>query len=353
MAGRMNGYKMMKNLHFVGAGLAAALLTVSAAAQPVEQEVRFDSEPGVSLAGTLMHPEGGPYGVIVMITGAGPHGRDQQIAGVPMFAEIAAQLAGAGWASLRIDERGVGGSTGQITPHFQARMPDVLASIDFAAGQGLGPVGLLGHSEGAMLAPLAEIERPDVVEFLILLGAPGADGRAIWVDQQLAMTRESDPDADSEKLAAVEAALHRVVDAAIAGDDAAVEAATRSLFSAWQVPDEIYHDGTFESFAARMASPEMEVFLAHDPASALALSADPRLVIFGGADYQTSPSVNLPLIEAASAEADAEFIVLEGENHFFLKAPGHGPGAFVEGEMVLSEPLGAAMADWLARREGP
>lgn len=341
---------MTTMLRLVAAGCAAALLSVSASAQPLEQEVRFDSEPGVSLAGSLIRPEGDPRGVIVMITGAGAHPRDQVIGGTPMFAGIANQLADAGWASLRIDERGVGGSTGEITPHFKARLPDVLASIDFAAAQRLGPVGVLGHSEGAMLAPLADIERPETVEFLILLGAPGADGRTVWVDQQMAMTREGEPEASAEKLAAVEAALHGVVDASIAGDDAGVETATRALFTAWDVPEELYEDGTFESFAARMASPEMEVFLAHDPAAPLARSRDPRLVVYGAADYHTSPTVNIPLVETASAGAPTHIVVLDDENHFFLKAPGHGPDDFVAGEMVLSSALGEAMADWLEQQ---
>lgn len=330
------------------ASLAAALLSTAAFATPVEHEVRFDSEPGVALAGSLLLPEQDPHGIVVMITGAGAHPRDQVIAGVPMFAEIAGQLAEAGWASLRIDERGVDGSTGEITEHFLARLPDVLASIDFASAQGLGPVGLLGHSEGAMLAPLAEIERSDTVNFLILLGTPAADGRSVWVDQQMAMTRQTFPDAGADKLAAVEAALHGVVDASIAGDNAGVDAATRALFGAWEAPAELYEDGTVEGFITRMASPEMEVFLAYDPVPALETSRDPRLVIFGGADYQTSPEVNIPLIEAASAHAPTEIVVIEAENHFFLKAEGHGPDEFIPGEMHVSPRLGEVMAGWLA-----
>ena len=67
-------------------------------------EAVFVEANGAILAGTLPHPENDLHGVIVMVTGSGPHSRDQIIAGNPMFAEIAEMLAEAGWASLRVDE---------------------------------------------------------------------------------------------------------------------------------------------------------------------------------------------------------------------------------------------------------
>ncbi|MEQ8435779.1 MAG: alpha/beta fold hydrolase [Oceanicaulis sp.] len=325
------------------ATLALALLAAEA---PRETEVTLPA-PGAELAGTLVTPRA-PKGVLVFITGNGPHPRDQIISGAPMFAELAHALADAGWASLRVDERGVAGSTGEITPHALARVQDVVAAIDYAAAQGLGPVGLLGHSEGALIAPLAEAERAQTVDFLVLLGAPAARGGEVWVDQQMANTRAHFGEAATpEKLAAAEAALRWIVAASAAGDEAGVNQATDALFTAWEAPQEVWEDGTVAGFAARMASPEMQVYLGLDPAPGYRASADPRLAVYGDLDDQTHPDLNAPLLMEASQPGQTTLVILEDQDHFFLRGEGLEPGEHAFGEMHLAPQLSAAIADWL------
>ncbi|XBQ16738.1 MAG: alpha/beta fold hydrolase [Oceanicaulis sp.] len=333
-------------------GLAAAAFVATsglAAAEPVAHEVVVPA-PGAELAGTLLVPDN-PKGVLVFVTGAGPHPRDQVISGAPMFAELAEALAEGGWASLRVDERGVEGSTGEITPHALARVQDVVATIDFAASQGLGPVGVLGHSEGALIAPLAEAERGRAVEFLVLLGAPAAPGSEVWIDQQMANTRAHFGEAATpEKLQAAEDALTALVAASIEGDDAGVEEATDALFRAWGAPQDIWEDGTVAGFAERMASPEMEVYLGLDPAAGYAASTDPRLAVYGDLDTQTAPDLNAPLLMDASAPGQTTLVVLEDQDHFFLRGEGLAPGEHAFGEMALAPELPAAILDWLETR---
>ncbi|MGJ3232017.1 MAG: alpha/beta hydrolase [Oceanicaulis sp.] len=324
----------------------ALALSLSAAEPARESEVRVPA-PGAELAGTLLVPDA-PKGMLVFITGAGPHPRDQVISGAPMFGDLAEALADEGWASLRVDERGVAGSTGEITPHALARVQDVVATIDFAAAQGLGPVGLVGHSEGALIAPLAEAERPDAVEFLVLLGAPGAAGGEVWVDQQMANTRAHFGDAATpERLTAAETALRAIVAASTAGDEAGVHAATDALFTAWEAPQEIWEDGTVAGFAERMASPEMEVFLGLDPLPGYRASADPRLAVYGDLDTQTAPALNAPLLMEASAPGQTTLVILEDQDHFFLRGEGLAPGEHAFGEMHLAPQLPAVIAEWL------
>ncbi|MFP4519842.1 MAG: alpha/beta hydrolase [Oceanicaulis sp.] len=329
---------------------AALALSLLAADAPRETEVRVPA-PGAALAGTLLVPDDAK-GLLVFITGAGPHPRDQVISGAPMFAELAEALAEAGWASLRVDERGVAGSTGEITPHALARVQDVVATIDFAAAQGLGPVGLLGHSEGALIAPLAEAGRPEAVDFLVLLGAPAAAGADVWIDQQMANTRAHFGEAATpERLGAARSALEAIVAASIAGDEAGVHAAADALFRAWEAPQEIWEDGTAAGFADRMASAEMEVFLSLDPLPGYRGSADPRLAVYGDLDTQTAPELNAPRLMEASAPGQTTLVILQDQDHFFLRGEGLAPGEHAFGEMRLAPELPQAIADWLARME--
>ena len=338
---------MRRVLSLAAAALAlGAAGSIAAASEPTARAVTI-AAPGATLAGELLMPED-PKGVLVFVTGAGPHGRDQVISGAPMFAELAAGLAAGGWASLRIDERGVGESEGDITPHALSRVQDVVACIDFAAAQGLGPVGVLGHSEGALIAPLAEAQRPDLVSLLILLGAPAAPGAEVWIDQQMANTRAHFGEAATPaRLAAAEAALGEVVAASIAGDADAVQAATDRLFRAWEAPEEIWADGTVEAFAARMASPEMQVFLSLDPRPGYRASADPRLAVYGRLDDQTAPDLNIPLLAAASAPGQTAIVVLDDQDHFFLRGEGLAPGEHAFGQMALAPELPATILAWL------
>lgn len=328
--------------------LALALIAANAG-PPAEEEVRIPAA-GATLAGTLTLPEE-PEGLLVFITGAGPHPRDQVISGAPMFADLASALAQHGWASLRVDERGVAASTGDITPHALARVQDVVATIDFAASQGLGPIGLLGHSEGALIAPLAEAERRDAVDFLVLLGAPAAIGGEVWVDQQMANTRAHfGPDAPEAKLAAAETALQAIVAASVAGDADGVAAATSALFTAWEAPPELWDDGTVDGFAARMASAEMEVFLGLDPLPGYRASTDPRLAVYGDLDTQTDPDLNAPLLMEASRPGQTTLVILPDQDHFFLRGDGLEPGEHAFGEMHLAPELPDAVARWLEER---
>lgn len=318
--------------------------------QPTPEDVVIDSSEA-TLAGTLLRPVGEARGMIVMVTGSGPHSRDQVISGTPMFAEIADMLAAIGWASLRIDERGVGESTGQHTENLLERVPDVVATIEYAANLNIRPLGLLGHSQGALVATLAERERSEEIAFLILLGAPAARGDRVFIDQQMAInTRGSLPDATEGQLAEAEAALTRLARETMAGNVDGIEAATRALFRVWEAPDEVYEDGTVAEFVEWMSDPARAAFFRHDPAPVYAASPKSRLAIYGSLDVQASPELNAPILMSNSAPEQTELVILPDLGHFFLRADGVPPGQHVYRQMKVASELGEAMAAWLAAK---
>ena len=338
--------------------LAAAITTLAAliclAAAPVraeEREISLPVDAATTLAGTLRLPEGEPRAVVLMLTGNGNHTRDQMISGAPMFGEIAEALAARGVASLRLDTAGSGQSTGEHTAHFRERAPQMAAAVDLLSRQpelADAPLGLLGHSEGAMVAPLVYAARPEAVDFLILLSAPGARGDVVWVEQQAGFAPERFPNMPEDGLPAVRAALQAVTVASIQGDRDAVAAASLTFARAIGAPQEDIDNGELEPFIDRMASAEMQTFLSHDPAPAFSAVAAPVLAIWGGIDVHTAPAVNAgPLIAARHPESVLTTVVLPAQDHFFMVGEGLAPGEHERGRMHVSPVLFDAIETWL------
>ncbi|NIP92257.1 MAG: alpha/beta fold hydrolase, partial [Akkermansiaceae bacterium] len=159
-------------------------------------DVRYpNAESGNELAGTLTIPEGpGPFPAVVLISGSGPEDRDETVYGHKPFAVIADHFTRAGIAVLRFDDRGVGESSGD---HGSATSEDfatdVLAGVEFLLGRSdidPGRIGLVGHSEGGLIGPLAAL-RTEHVAFLVLMAGPGTTGERILFDQGELIVRAS------------------------------------------------------------------------------------------------------------------------------------------------------------------
>ena len=153
-------------------------------------EVGYDNpESKNKLAGTLTVPKGdGPYSAVILITGSGSQDRDESLLGHKPFLVLADDLTRRGVAVLRVDDRGVGGSTGDPTKATSADFAtDVKAGIDFLkTRKEIDPkrIGLIGHSEGGLIAPMVAAKYPDDVAFIVLLAGPGVPGdptRPTWL----------------------------------------------------------------------------------------------------------------------------------------------------------------------------
>lgn len=331
--------------------IALCAMPTAGIAQIREETFEARSDEAV-LAGTLVLPADRPRAAVVLIQGNGPHGRDQIISGTPMFRVLADELAQRGIASVRIDNSGVGASTGARIRHFRERTPQIVSVFDALASypdlQGV-PLGLIGHSEGTMVATEVWIERGDTLDFLVLLGAPGRPGRTVWIDQQANPARF--PDHDAAGHARIRAALERVVDLALADDRSGLEAAADHLFQVSGLSAEEAAE-IRPGFVERMSSAEMRVFLRHDPADAFVQVTDPVLTVWGGIDPLTSPELNVPVfLEGRNPESRLTVVVLPDEDHFFLRGKGLVPGEHRFGEMSLSPRLVDVIADWLSSEQ--
>jgi len=157
--------------------LLAASLALLAAAGPAAVEVRVPGPAGV-LAGTLTLPEGtGPFPAVVTLTGSGAHYRDgNRTPEHPYrpFRQIAEKLAACGIATLRLDDRGVGGSAGNAAAATaEDTAADTAAALRFLrARSDIDPrrVGLVGHSYGGEIAPMVAADDPLVAAVVLLAG---------------------------------------------------------------------------------------------------------------------------------------------------------------------------------------
>ena len=319
----------------------------------VEEEVTFHGgAEGIELSGTLTLPKGaGPFPAVLLVAGSGPQDRDASLANHRPFLLIADALTRKGIAVLRYDKRGVGKSTGN---------PDAATTMDLAADAKAAlaflksrkeidgsRIGLIGHSEGAIIAPYLAGHSKEV-KWLVLLAAPATPGEQTLLhqseligraggltDEQLEASlgfdqaayalvrKEKDPSALAEKLVAL--VKETGLDAAL--PPAALETQLRMLSSPW-----------------------FRFFLDYDPLPNLKTVSCPVLALYGQKDLQVAPKANLPLLQKALQEATnsrAETRELPELNHLFQHAYTGTPAEYAAIEETFSPEALTLIVDWV------
>jgi pimeloyl-ACP methyl ester carboxylesterase len=319
----------------------------------VEEEVTFSGgTAGNVLAGTLTLPKSeGPFPAVLLIAGSGPQDRNESLANHRPFLLIADSLTRKGIAVLRYDKRGVGKSTGN---------PDTATTLDLAADAQSAlaflksrkeidgsRIGLIGHSEGAIIAPYMAGHSKEV-KWLVLLAAPATTGEKTLLnqseligragglsDEQLEASlgfdqaayalvrKEKDPNALAEKLVAL--VKETGLDAAL--PPAALETQLRMLASPW-----------------------FRFFLDYDPLPNLKAVNCPVLALYGQKDLQVAPKANLPLLQKAlhdSMNTQAETRELPELNHLFQHAYTGTPAEYAAIEETFSPDALALIVDWV------
>ena len=330
----------------------------SAAFAAADEEVRVSTrDAAVTLAGTLSLPAGdGPHPAVLFLTGSGGHTRDQVISGTPMFKVLSESLVGRGLAVLRLDDRGVGGSTGPAVRQstMDERVADALAGLRYLLARpevDAGRVGLLGHSEGAMTGPRLAVDEPRV-RFLILLAPPSVSGAEIWVRQQGDILRREGemPEGQIRSIEEALAAMVRHIGLEGNTDDGFYRLGREACLAWGDPPEDITPEFVTEAFGD-LRQPWYEDFFASEPRHALRRLRRPVLALFGGADRQVIVEQNLnALVDSLLAAGNDAFTVtvLPDEDHFFLSADGLAPNEHLHGKMELSPAALQVIGDWIA-----
>lgn len=300
-------------------------------------ETVFIPASGFSLAGTLTKPPRlvGRLPAVVLVAGVGTLDRDETMAGVPIFGQLAGALADAGYAVVRYDQRGVGQSGGRIEGATMASYADdVIHVVDWLVERkDVDPnrIAVVGYGEGGSLALLAA-GRGKTIRAVALLGTPGRTGRDVVLEQQRAeLARLTMPDADKAARVALQT---RILDAVATGKDKDWEGipvdARRAADTAW-----------FRSWVL------------FDPSAVLAKLSQPVLIVHGALDRPVPPAHADRLEAAARARKQSPAlltrkVMIPGVNHLFVAATtGEVEEYRVLPEKTISPPLAAALTAWM------
>jgi len=313
-----------------------------------EEEVSFANQAaGITLAASLTIPPGkGPFPAAVLITGSGPHDRDETLMDHKPFLVLADHLTRQGIVVLRADKRGCGKSTGNFA---------AATIVDFASDADAGvaylktrpevdarKIGLIGHSEGGAVAPMSAAHNPDVA-FIVMMAGIGVRGDELLPAQtRLIEEAVGKSPAEAEKDVAEEREVLALIEQN--KDDATLEKILREKL-AGKMPE-----AQLGMQVRMVSSPWFRMLLEYDPAVALREVACPVLAINGEKDMQVPPKQNLPPIRKALEEANNkhfEIDELPGLNHLFQTAKTGAVSEYAEIEETISPVALEKISSWI------
>ncbi len=301
------------------------------------EEVAFQNPgDGITLAGTLTIPRSNlPVPAVVLLSGSGPQDRDEQLFGHKPFLVLADHLTRSGIAVLRYDDRGVAASEGSFEEAtIESFISDARAAVSYlhtrTAIIDTGFVGLIGHSEGGLVAP-AVAARDGRVDFLVLLAAPALPGDQILL-RQSELLAEGAPTGQIQRNQVLQRRIFSIVKDEHNPDSLQAKVRVEMKRSIQEMSPEAREsmglneqneEAFVEAQAKAVASPWFRSFLLYDPQPVLRKVKIPVLALNGSKDLQVDAGQNLPVIERALLEADNKDVtihVFTGLNHLFQTA---------------------------------
>jgi pimeloyl-ACP methyl ester carboxylesterase len=316
-----------------------------------DEDVSYENKvQNVTLAATLTLPPGkGPFTAVVLITGSGPQDRDESLLGHKPFLVLSDYLTRQGVAVLRADDRGTAKSTGNFatatTADFATDTEAGIAYLKTRPEINPNKIGLIGHSEGGIIAPMIAARNPDVA-FIVMMAGSGVPGDQILVAQVEAIDESSGKThEEAVKAAARQRELLTLVETE--KDQAVLEKELKEKMTG-DVP-EAQMGGVIRT----LTSPWFRYFLTYDPAIALRKVTCPVLAINGEKDTQVPPAQNLPAIRKALEQAgNKHFEVdeLPGLNHLLQTARTGSPAEYAQIEETISPVALDKMAGWILKQ---
>lgn len=330
----------------------------------IEEEVSYRNEKdNVKLAGTLTLPQAsGNYPAVVLITGSGPQDRNETIMGHRPFLVLADALTRKGIAVLRVDDRGMGGSDqGQLTATSANYAEDVLAGVAYLkTRKEINPkqIGLIGHSEGGMIAPMAAARSSDVA-FIVLLAGPGQTGTDVIYKQTelIHQTGGVTPAVTARTLALLKSIFdilqsqpdnklaEQQIRNAIVKSSATLSEEEKTAFASTST--------AIETQLPLYLSQWFRFFLLFDPQPTLKKVRVPVLALNGELDVQVSWKENLDLIASAlKAGGNRDYTVKSFPklNHLFQTSETGAISEYVKIEETISPIVLDTITSWIRER---
>jgi uncharacterized protein len=326
-----------------------------------EEEVTvINKGADVTLAGTFTYPEKGDnFPTIVLITGSGPQDRDEAILGHRPFLVLSDYLTRHGIAVLRCDDRGIGKSTGNFgTSTTKDFVTDALACVEYLKARkevDKKNIGLIGHSEGGIIAPMAAMKSKDV-SFIVLMAGTGLNGRKILeLQSRLIAKAEGESDENINKMMEINTKLYDI--AIQEKDSSRAEAKIHKVLDDFYstMPDSVKNspENSKERLYAQtktLLSPWFRFFLSYEPKENLSKLKIPVLAVNGEHDLQVPPKENLAAIESALKTAgnkNYKVVEIPKLNHLFQTSVTGSPTEYSKIEETIAPIALSTISDWI------
>lgn len=329
----------------------------------LSQDVTFSNEEaGIVLAGTITRPEGeGSYPAVVMVSGSGQQNRDEEIFGHKPFKLIADYLSRNGVVVLRYDDRGVAGSGGDPRGATSADFAqDAKAALNYLKSLSYvnsKSTGIIGHSEGGLIAMLLASETDDV-DFIISMAGPGTRGDVVLTDQEAHISKLMNvPDSLIEINSKLNRRIYNIISAEADADVAMIMIDTYlKEFMLENYGSEDGSDQMMNNITNSLGGSSynwMRYFINSDPAIILKSVTCPVLAINGSKDCQVLAVKNINAIKQILSENsgnDVTAVIFPGLNHLFQPANTGLVNEYGEIETTMSPEVLKTIADWIMER---
>jgi pimeloyl-ACP methyl ester carboxylesterase len=322
----------------------------------IEEDVSYvnPKAPQVTLAGTLTLPRGtGPFPVALLICGSGSHDRDSALLGHRPFLVISDYLTRHGIAVLRYDKRGVAKSTGSYalakTSDFATDAEAGIAYLKTRKEIDPHRIGLIGHSEGGVIAPLVASRNPDIA-WIVLLAGPGMRGDEILFLQQALIAKvQGVPDDMIAKTHTLNAKMFAAATAE--KNPANMGADLNAVMNADELGRQM-SQAQREGAIQQLSSPWFLEFISYDPAPALTKTKCPVLALNGEHDLQVPSKEDLAAIHKALQEGgnkDFQTTEMPGLNHLFQHSATGSPSEYGSIEETFAPEALELMLMWVVK----
>lgn len=325
------------------------------------EDITFENKKaGILLAGTLTLPKKeGVFPVVILISGSGPQNRDEELLGHKPFLVISDYLTKSGIAVLRFDDRGTALSKGDFKTATSADFAtDVEAGIDYLKTRkeiNKKKIGLIGHSEGGIIAPMVASKSKDVA-FIILLAGTGIKGDELLLLQQKLIGKASG--INDEDLQRNEALNRKAFD--IVNKSNSLEELKANLTNYLKQslknnpnsgkPEGMSDDDFIKLQVNQLVNPWMLYFIKYNPAPTLEMVKCPVLAFNGEKDLQVPSKENVEAIKKALIKGGNTKVTvkeLPNLNHLFQECKTGSPGEYGTIEQTFSPTALEQILEWI------
>lgn len=321
-------------------------------AYPVEEVTFVNNKDHAVLSGTISYPitfaMQQKVPVVLLVTGSGQQNRDEEIMGHKPFAVLADYLAKVGIASLRYDDRGFGKSTGNLKgATSDTFMTDALAGIDYLKSTGkFGKIGIIGHSEGGMIAFMSAAARPEDVDFIVSLAGTAVRGDEVLVKQNETLLSANPATAMLSKDYCK--VLRRVFKHIVEGKSTENASEIVNLYSKECGTD--LPEAALKNLQTiiETSNPWLNYFLSYDPTDAISKITCPVMAVNGEKDTQVDASVNLGSLKQHLPVNEKHLIKSFPElNHLFQHCSTGFVNEYASIEETFSPEVLGCIANWI------